>query len=113
MLTCFCAVSLVESVHIYIIFCGCSELCKYKYQGGTMFFFISFFLKETKKFYYGYTGNLQRRMIEHQEGKVRTTKNRRPMKLAYYEEYNEKSQAETRERQVKKSGRLRKELKQK
>ena len=78
-----------------------------------MFYFYILLSEKDKKFYYGYTGNLQRRMIEHKEGKVVATKNRRPVKLVYYEEYGEKSQAEIRERQVKKSGRLRKELKQK
>ncbi len=35
--------------------------------------------------YVGYTNNLKKRVSEHNEGKVESTKNRLPLKLIYYE----------------------------
>jgi putative endonuclease len=49
------------------------------------------------KLYTGYTNDIKRRVIEHNGGKVESTKNRRPLKLIYYEAYIEKSDAEKRE----------------
>ena len=37
------------------------------------------------KFYTGYTENLKLRFKEHQKGRVASTKDRRPLKLIYYE----------------------------
>ena len=37
------------------------------------------------KFYTGSTNNLKRRIYEHNSGNVRSTRNRRPLKLIYYE----------------------------
>jgi putative endonuclease len=37
------------------------------------------------KFYVGYTINIQKRVKEHNSGKVRSTKERRPMKIIYGE----------------------------
>ena len=36
-------------------------------------------------FYTGFTRDLKKRQIEHNNGKVKSTKNRRPLKLVYYE----------------------------
>ncbi|MBI5198421.1 MAG: GIY-YIG nuclease family protein [Nitrospirae bacterium] len=49
------------------------------------------------KLYTGYTNNINRRIAEHNEGKVESTKNRRPLRLIYYEAYLEKADAENRE----------------
>ncbi len=50
------------------------------------FFFVYVLLSEKdKKFYTGYTANLIQRMNQHFSGKVNSTKNRRPLKLIYYE----------------------------
>lgn len=38
-----------------------------------------------KNFYVGYTKNLQRRLQEHNNGKIASTRNRGPLKLVYYE----------------------------
>lgn len=38
-----------------------------------------------KKFYTGFTKNLKLRFDEHQKGRVESTKDRRPLKLIYYE----------------------------
>jgi len=37
------------------------------------------------KFYTGYTKNLKLRFEQHQKGLIESTKNRRPLKLVYYE----------------------------
>jgi putative endonuclease len=36
-------------------------------------------------FYVGYTKNIKRRLVEHNEGKVKSTKKRIPLKLVYWE----------------------------
>lgn len=38
-----------------------------------------------KQFYVGYSNNLKKRVKDHNEGKVYSTKFRRPLKLIYYE----------------------------
>ena len=55
------------------------------------------------KYYYGSTGDLNRRFREHTEGKVTSTKHRRPLNLVYYEAYQTMRQASARESMVKRS----------
>ncbi|MHB1686248.1 MAG: GIY-YIG nuclease family protein [Ignavibacteriaceae bacterium] len=62
--------------------------------------------------YIGYTKDLGRRLSEHNSGLVKSTKNRKPLKLVYFEEYEEKSTAMNREKYFK-SGFGRKYLKEK
>ena len=46
------------------------------------------------KFYIGLTNNLERRMFQHSNGEVVSTKGRRPLDLIFYEAYlNEKDAA--------------------
>jgi putative endonuclease len=62
--------------------------------------------------YCGRTNNLQRRIIEHNQGKsksARYTRTRRPVKLVYFEEYPTVGQALQREAQVKKWPKAKKE----
>ncbi len=40
--------------------------------------------EKDKKFYTGYTKNLKLRFKQHCDGKVPSTKDRRPLKLIYY-----------------------------
>jgi putative endonuclease len=47
--------------------------------------------------YIGMSGNLRRRLAEHQEGESQSTKGRGPWKLIYYEAYLEKEDASGRE----------------
>jgi len=54
-----------------------------------------------KKFYSGYTENLKSRFEEHCKGKVRSTKDRRPLKLVYSEACFNKIDALRRERYFK------------
>jgi putative endonuclease len=62
--------------------------------------YILFSLKD-KKFYAGYTENLKLRFKEHQQGKVESTKNRRPLQLIYFEGCLNKKDAMHREKYLK------------
>jgi len=60
-------------------------------------------LKSVKdnKLYIGYTGNLKLRFEQHQRGEVKSTSNRRPLNLIYYEACLNKKDAMNRERYLK------------
>jgi putative endonuclease len=47
--------------------------------------------------YIGFTSNLTKRIDEHNRGKVRSTKSRRPLNLVYYEEHENKTVGRKRE----------------
>jgi putative endonuclease len=51
--------------------------------------------------YIGMTGNLRRRLEEHQNGESRSTKELGPWRLIYYEAYQERQDAEGREKILK------------
>jgi putative endonuclease len=53
------------------------------------------------KFYVGYTKNIQKRLEEHNSGQVRSTKERRPMKLIYWEGCINQQDATRREKYLK------------
>jgi putative endonuclease len=51
-----------------------------------MYYYVYILLSEVDgNFYTGYTNNIQARVKLHNEGKVSSTKNRRPLKLIYWE----------------------------
>lgn len=54
-----------------------------------------------KKFYTGYTKDLKLRFEQHKLGKVESTKNRRPLKLIYYEACLTQKDATHREKYLK------------
>ena len=54
-------------------------------------------------FYIGSTSDLKRRIIEHKQGKVKSTKNRLPVRLVCYEAYVHKEEATSREKYLKSS----------
>jgi putative endonuclease len=56
-----------------------------------------------KNFYVGYTSDLKKRIIEHNKGLVHSTKNRRPLKLVYYEACINQQDAIHREKYLKTS----------
>lgn len=53
------------------------------------------------KFYIGFTGDLKKRIREHNEGKSFATKCRRPFELIFYEAYRNKYDALRREKYFK------------
>lgn len=67
-------------------------------------------LKDTK-FYTGFTTNLKKRLQEHARGGVKSTDNRRPLKLIHYEYFINELDAKAREIFLK-SGFGRNQLKQ-
>jgi putative endonuclease len=53
------------------------------------------------KLYSGYTDNLKRRFEDHNKGRVRSTKLRRPFTLIYYEAFQHQQDATAREKYFK------------
>ena len=74
-----------------------------------MFYIYVLQSKKDNKLYIGSTSNLSRRFKEHNEGKVKSTSYRRPLKLIYYEAYREEDIARKREHLLK-SGKANVEL---
>lgn len=66
--------------------------------------FYAYVLKSQKdgKMYIGSTNDLKKRLLEHNNGKSFSTKNRRPLILIYYEAYYSLRDARTRESKLKK-----------
>ena len=54
-----------------------------------------------KKIYIGHTQNLMKRFQEHNSGLIKSTKNRKPFKLIYYEASNTLKDAVNREKSLK------------
>jgi len=67
-----------------------------------MFYFV-YVLKSSKdnKYYTGSTNNLDRRIEEHNSGKVTSTRNRKPFVLVYYEACLNEHDARVREQYLK------------
>jgi len=65
--------------------------------------FHVYILKSNKdsSIYIGYTDDLKRRFVEHNEGKNKSTKNKTPFELIYYESYRAQHDAKFREKQLK------------
>ena len=59
---------------------------------------------KTGKIYIGYTQDLRRRLIEHNEGENYTTARMLPIELVYFEAFKSKEDARNRERQLKQYG---------
>lgn len=61
--------------------------------------YIVYVLKSLKdyKTYTGYTDNIEKRLKEHNQGKVQATKNRRPFAILYLENFQELTEAKHRE----------------
>lgn len=49
------------------------------------------------KFYIGYSQNLKQRISQHKNGEVKSTKNRRPLKLIHYNYFINEEDAKARE----------------
>ena len=65
--------------------------------------FYTYVLKSKKdqQLYVGSTNDLKKRFKEHNDGKVFSTKPRRPFELVYYEAYKAESDARNREKNLK------------
>jgi putative endonuclease len=57
--------------------------------------------EKDRKFYIGCASNIKKRLEEHNSGKVSTTRNRRPLKLIYWEGCLNQQDAASRERYLK------------
>ncbi len=64
-------------------------------------YYVYFLKQNNDQIYTGSTSNLKRRLIEHEQRKVTSTKNRLPITLVGYEGYVEKSDALRREKFLK------------
>jgi len=66
-------------------------------------FYLTYVLRSQadRNLYVGYTENLERRLQAHHDGKVKSTQNRRPLVLIYYEACLNKEDALKRERYFK------------
>jgi len=68
--------------------------------------------KRDGSIYIGYTNDLKRRFVEHNKGENKSTKNKTPFELIYYESYRARSDAKRRESALKKYAQAYKALKQ-
>ncbi len=67
-----------------------------------MYYYIYVLLSERdNQWYTGYTSNIKERIKFHNEGKVESTKNRRPLKLIYFEGCLNQQDATRREKYLK------------
>jgi putative endonuclease len=57
--------------------------------------------ESTDSSYVGHTSNLEKRLIEHNNGKSLSTRGKRPWRLVYKEKYTTRSEAAARERYFK------------
>ena len=75
--------------------------------------FFVYILKSVKdgKLYVGYTSDVSRRYKEHIDGLVESTKNRRPLKLIYYQAFIAKQDAINEEKYLKSGGKAKNGLK--
>lgn len=69
-----------------------------------MFYIYILKSKKDSKLYIGSTNDLKRRLLEHNKGKVRSTKSRAPFVLKYYEAFSIEDDARHREWSLKKDG---------
>ena len=68
-----------------------------------MYFYYVYILQSEldNNFYTGYTKNIELRFEQHQKGQVESTKNRRPLKLIYFEACLNQQDATHREKYLK------------
>ncbi|MEA3272585.1 MAG: GIY-YIG nuclease family protein [Patescibacteria group bacterium] len=66
-----------------------------------MFYIYILKSKKDDSIYIGYTNDLKRRFEEHNNLKSKSTKNKAPFELIYYESYKSESDAKYREKNLK------------
>ena len=72
-------------------------------------YYVYVLKQKNDRYYYGYTSDLRKRVSEHVNGDVKTTRGQEP-KLVYYETFKEKREALKREKFIK-SGQGREQIK--
>ena len=72
--------------------------------GARKVFYVYLLQDNTGKFYIGYSADLKRRLTEHRNGNVYTTKRMDEPKLFYYEAYTDENAAKIRENKLKQFG---------
>jgi len=63
-----------------------------------MYYVYILLSERDQKRYIGFTQDLERRIVEHNSGLVKSTKNRIPLKLIYFERFENKVEAMNREK---------------
>ena len=63
------------------------------------------------KIYTGFTANIKNRLKQHTNGEVASTKNRRPLRLIYYQAFLSEKDARHEEKYLKSGGNAKNELK--
>ena len=63
-----------------------------------MYYVYILLSERDQKRYMGFTQDLERRIVEHNSGLVKSTKNRIPLKLIYFERFENKVEAMKREK---------------
>jgi putative endonuclease len=96
-------------------YCGVKVACPArggKYGGLEMYFVYILKSEKHNRYYIGCTSNLERRIDEHNNGKVSSTKAFVPWSMVYLEKYTAKTEACEREKKIKsyKSGNAFKDL---
>ncbi|PIZ00254.1 excinuclease ABC subunit C [bacterium (Candidatus Howlettbacteria) CG_4_10_14_0_8_um_filter_40_9] len=66
-----------------------------------MYYVYVLLCKQNGDLYIGYSEDLKQRFQAHNNGKVKSTKSKRPLALVYYEAYKDKSDATKREKFLK------------
>jgi putative endonuclease len=68
----------------------------------TKFYYVyTLYSKKDHNLYVGYSTDLKKRYIDHQKGKVISTKHRRPLELIHYEGFVNMKDAKSREKYLK------------
>lgn len=75
-----------------------------------MYYVYILFSEKDRQLYTGFTPNLKARFQKHVDGFVKATKHRRPLKLIFYETYEDELDARRREKNLK-GGKGKSELK--
>ena len=72
-------------------------------SGAALYMWYVYILKSKKdnKYYIGCTSDLDKRLVRHNKGGNKSTKNRKPLELIHRELYDDKHQALARERKIK------------
>ncbi len=84
------------------LFVGSNPTGASTYQNNSMYYVYILLSEKDNKRYFGFTENIERRLLEHYAGLVKSTKNRRPLKLIHLEEFISKSDAMKSEIELKK-----------